>query len=54
MGLSRGAFIGVVISVACSVLGLIFGIGFKVYTHKKQARLLKEQVPVYNYTPKPS
>ncbi|PSN65007.1 hypothetical protein BS50DRAFT_635835 [Corynespora cassiicola Philippines] len=35
-GLSKGAFIGVVISASCSVLGLIFGIGFKIYKHKKQ------------------
>lgn len=53
-GISRAAFIGIVISASCSVIGVLFGIGFKVYKHKKQARLLKQQVPMYNYTPKDS
>ncbi|KAF2002068.1 hypothetical protein P154DRAFT_150928 [Amniculicola lignicola CBS 123094] len=49
MGLSMGAFIGVVISVSCSVLGLLFGIGFKVYKHKKQVRLQREQIERSGY-----
>ena len=38
MGLSVGAFIGVMVSIGCSVLGLIFGIVFKVYKHKKEQK----------------
>ncbi len=38
MGLSMGAFIGVVVSIACSVIGLLFGIGFKIYKYKKDKR----------------
>ncbi|KAF2014044.1 hypothetical protein BU24DRAFT_452812 [Aaosphaeria arxii CBS 175.79] len=49
-GLSKGAFIGVVISASCSVLGLLFGVGFKVYKHKKQGRLQQRQtVTELNY-----
>lgn len=36
--LSTGGIIGVAISGACSVLGLIFGIGFKIWKHKKQQK----------------
>jgi hypothetical protein len=53
-GLSKGAFIGVVVSCICSVLGLLFGVGFKIYKHKKNNRLEQERVQQlqYNYQPK--
>ena len=53
-GLSKGAFIGVVVSCTCSVLGLLFGVGFKIYKHKKNNRLEQERVQQqqYNYQPK--
>ncbi|KAH6683929.1 hypothetical protein B0J14DRAFT_693218 [Halenospora varia] len=34
-GLTTGGIIGVAISAACSVLGLIFGIGFKIWRHNR-------------------
>ncbi|KAF2748480.1 hypothetical protein M011DRAFT_476486 [Sporormia fimetaria CBS 119925] len=49
-GLSKAAFIGIVISATCSVLGLAFGVGFKVWKHKKQARLAQEQQPTSHYS----
>jgi hypothetical protein len=53
-GLSKGAFIGVVVSCTCSVLGLLFGAGFKIYKHKKNNRLDQERIHQvqYQYTPK--
>ncbi|KAF2790598.1 hypothetical protein K505DRAFT_364566 [Melanomma pulvis-pyrius CBS 109.77] len=53
-GLSKGAFIGVVVSCTCSVLGLLFGAGFKIYKHKKNTRLEKERIQQlqYHHTPK--
>ena len=35
-GLPTGSIIGISVSVACSVLGLIFGIGFKIWKHRRR------------------
>lgn len=43
-GLSKGAFVGVVVSASCSVLGLLFGIGFKIYKHKKQTKMQRQHI----------
>jgi len=48
-GLSQGAFIGVVVSCACSVIGLLFGIGFKIYKHKKNTKLQAERAQQLEY-----
>ncbi|KAF2677319.1 hypothetical protein K458DRAFT_436626 [Lentithecium fluviatile CBS 122367] len=42
-GLSKAAFIGVVVSASCSIIGSLFGIGFKVYKHKKQTKMQQQQ-----------
>ncbi|KAF4625628.1 hypothetical protein G7Y89_g12534 [Cudoniella acicularis] len=44
--LSSGGIIGVAISATCSILGLLFGIGWKIYKHKKQEKLSRP-VSVY-------
>ncbi|CAI6334980.1 unnamed protein product [Periconia digitata] len=41
-GLSKGTFIGVVVSASCSVLGMVFVIWFKIYKHKQQKRIQAE------------
>lgn len=41
-GLSKGAFIGVVVSASCSVLGLLFGIWFKFHKHRAQMKLAQQ------------
>jgi len=38
-GLPTGSIIGISVSVACSVIGLIFGIGFKIWKHKRKEKL---------------
>jgi len=43
LGLSKGALAGVVVSATCSVIGLVFGIGFKIYKHRKQVRMEKQR-----------
>ncbi|KAH8679624.1 hypothetical protein BGZ60DRAFT_427947 [Tricladium varicosporioides] len=35
-GLTTGGIIGIAISASCSVLGLIFGIGFKIWQHNRR------------------
>jgi uncharacterized protein involved in propanediol utilization len=51
-GLSSGAFIGIMVSASCSVIGLLFGVAFKVYSHKKKTRLQREQVERLQYQAK--
>ncbi|KAF1966730.1 hypothetical protein BU23DRAFT_313521 [Bimuria novae-zelandiae CBS 107.79] len=41
-GLSKGAFIGVVVSASCSVLGLLFGVWFKVHKYRQQMKLAQQ------------
>ncbi|KAM7194424.1 hypothetical protein V8F20_007950 [Naviculisporaceae sp. PSN 640] len=35
-GLSTASLIGIIVSVVCSVLGLVFGIGFKIWQHRRE------------------
>ncbi|KAF2804742.1 uncharacterized protein BDZ99DRAFT_151755 [Mytilinidion resinicola] len=41
LGVSTGALIGIVISAVCSVVGLAFGIGFKIYKYRKEQKRQK-------------
>ena len=34
--------IGISVSVACSVLGLLFGIGYKIWEHKRKKKVERE------------
>jgi ABC-type arginine transport system permease subunit len=38
-GLPTGSIVGISVSVACSVIGLVFGIGFKIWKHKRKEKL---------------
>jgi hypothetical protein len=38
-----GGIIGVAVSVVCGVLGLIFGIGFKIWKYQKQEKEKKNR-----------
>jgi hypothetical protein len=40
--LNTASIVGVAVSVTCSVLGLIFGVGFKIWKHRKQQEQQKQ------------
>ncbi|KAF1996168.1 hypothetical protein P154DRAFT_580101 [Amniculicola lignicola CBS 123094] len=42
LGVSTPALIGIIISASCSVIGLAFGVGFKVYKYREEQRRKKD------------
>ncbi|KAH7121062.1 hypothetical protein B0J11DRAFT_533271 [Dendryphion nanum] len=48
-GISKAAFIGIIVSCSCSFLGLVFGIWFKFYKHKKQTKMQQQQLATHGY-----
>ena len=43
--LTTGGIIGIAISAGCSVLGLIFGVAFKIWKHNKQQKSMRSMAP---------
>lgn len=56
--LSTGGIIGVSVSVVCSVLGLVFGIGFKIWQHRREEKKKAEAAAAvsdpFSSMPKPT